>query len=134
MKRTTKLRRVGKAPISKLKHKLDTLFSRFIRNKYVVDGKLYCYTCGKEGEVKTMHCGHFIPRHYLATRWDEDNCRPQCVGCNVFGRGQQLDFEENLIKEIGAERVNAMKLTRHYVVKLEPSWYEEKIRQYTVDN
>ena len=28
----------------------------------------------------------------MATRWDEDNVRPQCYGCNITNQGQQWLF------------------------------------------
>ena len=77
-----------------------------------------------------MQCGHFVPRQYLATRWSENNCRPQCVGCNVWGRGQLLDFEENLIEEIGKKGVEKLKHSRHQILKLDANWYLDKIAYY----
>lgn len=109
----------------KLKKKLDVIFSKYIRAKY----PKICYTCKKP--AATLQCGHFVPRQYLATRWDEDNCRPQCVGCNIFGRGQLLDFEENLIQEIGLKKVKQLKIARHQTLKLDRAWYEERIKFYT---
>ena len=108
----------------KLKKKLDAVFSKWIRSKFPP----VCYTCGKTNT--TLQCGHFVSRQYLATRWDEDNCRPQCVGCNVWGRGQLLDFEENLIEEIGLKKVKQLKLARHQVLKLDREWYLTKIDYY----
>lgn len=115
---------------TKLKKELDKWFSLYIRNKYAKNGTVYCYTCNKPCTVKTIQCGHFVPRQYLATRWDEDNCRPQEAGCNVWGRGQLLDFEENLIAEIGKDKVEALKQKRHQILKLSPQWYLEKIEYY----
>lgn len=110
---------------SKLKKKLDAIFSKYIRAKYP---KL-CYTCRKPSDK--LQNGHFVSRQYLATRWSEDNCRPQCWGCNGYGRGQLLDFEENLIKEIGKKKVEALKKSRHQTLKLDRAWYEERIAFYT---
>ncbi len=110
---------------AQLKKELDRVFSLFIRAKYPKK----CYTCGAIG--KTLQNGHFIARSYLATRFLEDNCRPQCVGCNLFGGGKPLDFEENLKKELGAKRVESMKKSRHTITKLSPQWYESKIKEYT---
>lgn len=110
--------------ISKLKKELDRVFSLYIRGKY----EKRCYTCGRSNVV--LQNGHFISRNYLATRWDEDNCRPQCVGCNMFGGGKPLDFEENLKEELGEERVEEMKKSRHTITRLSPAWYEEKISSY----
>lgn len=109
---------------SQLKKELDRVFSIYIRAKF----PKVCYTCGGRG--KTLQCGHFISRIYLATRWSEDNCRPQCVGCNLWGDGKPLDFEENLKKELGSKKVETMKKSRHQILKLTPSWYEEKIAYY----
>ena len=110
--------------LSKLKKELDRVFSIYIRSTQ----PKRCYTCGKT-EV-TLQCGHFVPRQYLATRWSEDNCRSQCVGCNLFGNGQLLDFEENLKKELGEETVENLKKSRHQVLKLDRAWYEERIEYY----
>ena len=118
-------RKKGKpVPLSRLKRKLDQVFSLYIRAKYPKK----CYTCGKPN--CTLQCGHFIPRTYLATRWEEMNCRPQCVGCNIWGRGQLLDFEEKLTNEIGATKVAFLKEIRKQVWKLNRAWYEEKIAYY----
>lgn len=107
-----------------LKQKLDKFFSRYIRAKY----PKVCYTCGRT-EV-TLQNGHFISRQYLMTRWDERNCRPQCVGCNMYGGGKPLDFEEKLKKELGEDVVEKMKASRHQMLKVDRLWYEEKIEYY----
>lgn len=108
----------------KVKKKLDTVFSKYIRAKF----PKICYTCKKPSDK--LQCGHFVSRQYLATRWEEDNCRPQCWGCNGYGRGQLLDFEENLRKELGQKRVEELKASRHKTLKLDRSWYEERIKYY----
>lgn len=124
----------GKATITtaKLKKELDSVFSLFIRQKYAdkQTGLVACYTCGKVKHWKEQQCGHFVSRQYLATRWHENNCRVQDVGCNVFGNGKPLDFEENLKKELGADYVENMKASRHEVLKLDRNWYQEKITHY----
>jgi hypothetical protein len=40
-----------------------------------------------------------MSRARYATRWHEDNCRPQCYGCNVMQQGRQYDFGLNLDRE-----------------------------------
>lgn len=127
-KKGLKVAKCPKKPPSKtlaqLKKELDRVFSLYIREKY----PKRCYTCGKRGV--TLQCGHFVSRQYLATRWDENNCRPQCVGCNMFGNGKPLDFEENLKKELGDETVEKMKKSRHQVLKLDRQWYLTSIALY----
>ena len=109
----------------KLKKELDAVFSKYIRAKYPA----ICYTC--KATNKTLQCGHFVSRQYLATRWEELNAKPQCVGCNLFGNGMPLDFEENLKKELGEQVVEELKQRRHQILKLTPAWYEEEIQKYT---
>jgi Bacteriophage Lambda NinG protein len=113
--------------LSKLKKKLDAIFSQYIRLKHPAK----CYTCGLRKNRKHLQCGHFISRSYLVTRFDENNCRPQCVGCNMFGNGKPLDFEENLKKELGDEFVEEMKASRHKIVKLDRLWYGTMIAEYS---
>jgi 5-methylcytosine-specific restriction endonuclease McrA len=106
------------------KKELDRVFSLYIRAKY----PKVCYTCGKVDTA--LHCGHFVSRQYLATRWDENNCRPQCVGCNIYGNGKPLDFEENLKRELGNDFIEKIKASRHISLKLDIQWYIAEIEKY----
>lgn len=116
---------------AQLKKILDKHFSIFIRMRDTnTHGFGKCYTCPKIIHYKQGHCGHFIPRNILITRWDEENCRLQCVGCNLFGNGMILDFEDNLVKEIGRERVDALKARRFEILKIDTLWYLDKIEHY----
>ena len=110
--------------MGKMKKELDRVFSLFIRAKY----PKFCYTCNKPSE--RLQNGHFISRIYLVTRWEEKNCRPQCWGCNGYGKGQPLIFEENLKAEYGNDLVEKMKASRHQILKLDRNWYTEKIDFY----
>ena len=114
----------GPKTAAKLKKELDTVFSLYIRKIY----PKFCYTCGKAAE--RLQCGHYISRQYLVTRWSIDNCRPQCWGCNGYGKGQPLIFEENLKKEYGNDFIEAMKATRHQMMKVDRNWYTEQIAKY----
>lgn len=118
--------RIKQKTQAQLKKQLDTIFSIYIRRAHPAK----CYTCGRT--ETSLQCGHFISRSYLATRFHEDNCRPQCVGCNIFGNGKPLDFEEHLKKDLGDEYVENLKKLRHTTVKYDRQWYEEKIAHYSV--
>lgn len=120
----------GKPSQAKLKKKLDAIFSQYIRRKYAgVEGLVKCYTCSTVKHWKEIQNGHWIPRHNLATRFSEDNCRPQCVACNMFQKGMPDVFAVNLIKE-GIDIV-ALQQTRYYVFKIDSAWYEAQINKYT---
>lgn len=125
----TKGMKGGRKPIkpktlAQLKKQLDKVFSEYVRK---TDAQR-CYTCGKTRV--TLQCGHFISRSYLATRWDLDNCKNQCIGCNIFGNGKPLDFEEHLIRDIGKKKVEQLKARRHKILKLTSQWYMEQIEFY----
>jgi hypothetical protein len=118
--------------LAKLKKKLDSIFSQYIRRKYAdKEGMVKCYTCTTRKHWKEMQNGHFISRQYLVTRFDENNCRPQDSSCNIFAHGKPLDFEENLKRELGEGFVEVMKASRHKTVKLDRAWYELMIMTYS---
>ena len=106
------------------KKELDRVFSLYVRKIY----PKVCYTCGKQAE--RLQCGHYISRQYLATRWSIENCRPQCWGCNGYGKGQPLIFEEKLKAEYGNDFVEKLKASRHQIIKLDIPWYMEAIEKY----
>lgn len=84
------------------KNKADTLHSLCVRLQGVdSEGNATCYTCGKKAPYKTLQCGHFVSRSHMSTRYDFDNTRVQCLGCNVFGNGRIATYAERLDKELG---------------------------------
>lgn len=103
----------------KKKKLLDRLFSIAIRRSYAdLDGNVKCYTCGAQKHWKQIQNGHYISRNYLATRFDPRNCRPQCAGCNIWGRGRLVEFGAKLDTEhpgITTQlRIDAQKIIRYY--------------------
>lgn len=114
---------------STLKKKLDAVFSQYIRHKYAKNGLVKCYTCSTIKPIKEMQNGHWIPRNVLATRFEEKNCRPQCVVCNMFNKGRPDVFSVNLLKE-GVD-IEKMSQLRYKIFKVDSSWYENRINYYT---
>ena len=93
-----------KKTVSQLKKELDKLFSRFVR----LSGKDECYTCGLKRPRLELQAGHFISRQYNATRYDLDNVKNQCVNCNIWRRGNTAFYADNLLKELGRDRFDAL--------------------------
>lgn len=122
------MKKVKKKTTSQLKKELDKVFSIYIRQKYEKNGQVQCYTCHFVGTVKSTQCGHFVSRSQLATRFNEDNCRPQCVGCNVFGAGRTTEFANRLEKELGKGTVSRLYREAQKIVKDFP--YQAKIDYY----
>jgi len=109
---------------------LDKVFSQYIRLKYAnLDGFVECFTCGRSYYWKKIQCGHFMSRSRYATRWDEENCRPQCYGCNVMQQGRQYEFAKNLDKE-SKGKADAMHIASLQTVKFYDWELEEMIAEY----
>ena len=118
--------------ISKLKKELDKFFSLFIRLRDATDeGLVQCFTCGKVSHYKSgMQNGHFQSRKHLATRWDEENCQVQCVGCNMFKAGEQYKFSVALDSKYGEGKAEELQLTARTIMKVSRIDYEDKISYY----
>lgn len=111
---------------------LDTVFSQWVRASFSDEnGLVKCYTCPKIAPWKNMQNGHYISRSIRITRWQPNNCRPQCYGCNVMHGGQPITFRENLVEEFGEESVKHMEWTRFTVMKYSDEWLTKSIDAYT---
>ena len=118
--------------ISKLKTELDKWFSLYIRLRDATDeGLVQCFTCGKVSHYKSgMQNGHFQSRKHLATRWDEENCQVQCVGCNMFKAGEQYKFSIALDGKYGEGKAEELELLARTIMKVSRIDYEDKISYY----
>lgn len=93
--------------------KLDEVYSHYVRLKNSRGGIGKCYTCGKFSEWKYLQCGHFHTRTHMATRWDEDNTRVQCVSCNMFKEGNKPVYAEKLRNELGEEKFDMLNIKKN---------------------
>ncbi len=111
--------------------KLDTVFSQWIRLTYAdQNGNVKCYTCPKVLHWKSMQNGHYVSRSVRVSRWNPNNCRPQCYGCNCMHGGQPITFRENLIKELGLQEVEYIEASRWTIFKPEQALIDEQISLY----
>jgi len=117
--------------ISKLKKKLDVLFSQYIRRKNADHlGRVKCFTCGVEKHWKEQQAGHFQSRSHHSTRWDEVNVQVQCVKCNMFRQGEQYKFGLYLDDRFGDGTAEELEYRAKTIVKLNRVDYEEAIERY----
>lgn len=103
----------AKAGLSKrkLRDKLDSVFSKYIRLKFSdARGNCRCISCGNVFYWKDIQNGHYMSRRYMSTRFSEDNCRPQCISCNIFNQGNIQMYRRALIKQIGEQRVDLIEV------------------------
>lgn len=89
-----------------------------------------CYTCGERMVWKESQAGHAIGGRHNAVLFDEEICRPQCVRCNVFMRGNYPVFTAKLIREKGLGWFERKLEESRMVVKLTRSDFEEVIQTY----
>ena len=118
--------------ISKLKKELDKFFSLYIRLREATsEGLCQCFTCGKVAHYKKgMQNGHFQSRSFLATRYDEENCQVQCVGCNMFKQGEQFKFALAIEAKYGEGTAIHLEYQARTIVRFSRYDYEEKISYY----
>lgn len=95
---------------AQLVRKLDSIFSQYIRLKASKDGYVSCVTCGVTLPVKEIQNGHFYSRGRIPTRWDEDNCHPQCVRDNIFLKGDYINYTKYMIDRYGREFVDQLEV------------------------
>lgn len=116
-----------------LKGKLDKVFSEFVRLSNANDmGMCRCVTCGKYYHWTKIQNGHYMSRRFMATRYSEMNCHPQCMACNVMQHGNIPQYRMWLVKKYGepaVARLEAVALTQ--TKKFAEFEYREMIDYYT---
>lgn len=73
--------------IARLVDDAAVLLQKLVRMKAAmasVSGMCACVTCGKLDHWTNLQGGHFIERGRRATKLIEENCAPQCAGCNMY--------------------------------------------------
>jgi hypothetical protein len=108
--RETKAKKPRK--ISTLIKNLDTVYSRYIRTKYAVDGIAPCFTCEKSLPIAEMDCGHFVSRRFKSVRFHEKNTHPQCRYCNRYNEGMKDVYAFRLIEKYGPDIIRELNQLR----------------------
>ena len=116
----------AKPTVSKLKKKLDIVFSRYIRERdcMATTGDIdygVCVTCKQTKPIAKLQCGHFQYRTYSNTRYCERNCNAQCIGCNMFKQGEQylhsLAIEDKYGEGTSDELVKKAKISHKWQIE-----------------
>jgi hypothetical protein len=107
-------------------------FSRYIRLLHSSEGFCTCYTCGSIKDIKDVDNGHYIKREHKTTRYSEKNCRPQCKTCNgdTKHNGKQIEFRENLVREIGLKEVEILEFLGRSTLKADGLFYRRTADEY----
>ncbi len=120
-----------KSDKKKAKDKAWSAFSKYIRIKNSVNEMATCYTCGAVKHWKELQAGHGIGGRNNAVLFMEEIVKPQCVGCNVFGRGKYAIFTRKLIDELGMGEYDRLVTESNQVVKFSLADYKDKEITYT---
>ena len=111
-----RLKKISKAPISKLQREIWIECKRIIRQKY---GNK-CYTCSSQNLVgANWHTGHLWAKASLGAylKYDLRVLRPQCYHCNINLGGAGADYYKKMLKEIGQEKMEELERDRQKLVK-----------------
>ena len=93
----------------KLIKELDKYTSLLCRWRYAnSEGLVRCFTCGRIMPVWDCQCGHYISRRYQATRWNQNNVRPQGRCCNIYKGGNYEVYEPKIKAELGVDNVQKL--------------------------
>jgi hypothetical protein len=118
-------------PLNKLKGRLDVIFSHYIRLSHAdLLGYCTCYTCDAVHHWKDIQNGHLFSRGRLSTRFDEQNCRPQCYQCNCKKDGNYTEYFPRIIREIGLADMELLEQRSKANVKLDRAFYMSNIASY----
>lgn len=116
---------------SKLIKEADRLLSLKVRQFYASpEGIVKCYTCPYQAHWKKMQNGHYITRSLKYTRWDLNNCRPQCFVCNMRNQGMSHLFRERLVEELGESKIKAMEAKAKVLFREPDSFIQAIIKTY----
>jgi hypothetical protein len=97
--------------LPQLKKDCQKLFNEYIRKRDLTGDYFKCISCGQIKDERFMHAGHYYNvGFYEGLRFDEDNCHGQCNHCNTFLHGNLIEYRDNLLFKIGAERFEKLKI------------------------
>lgn len=119
--------------VSKLKKKLDRIFSEYTRKKHAfLDGNTCCVTCGRIGHWKQMHAGHFMSRRHNATRYNDMNVHSQCPFCNLYGSGEQFKYGKFIDAKYGEGTADMLNGLSKEIKQWKRCELEELIEEYNI--
>jgi hypothetical protein len=88
-----------------------------------------CVTCWDKKHYKEIQNGHFISRGNYKYRWDEDNCFPQCMPCNIYKSGNYIAYTLFMIWKYGKQKVEEIQNDKE-LIKISTPELREKIEEY----
>lgn len=128
MKRS-RLRKVGKQPISLLQRKIWDECKRIVREQF---GNT-CYTCGVRNlSGSNWHTGHLFAKASLGAylKYDLRVLRPQCMRCNIHLGGNGAEFYRRMYIIEGKKYMERLEQDKKISVKAY-DFYVKLLEEYT---
>jgi hypothetical protein len=102
------------------------VFNKYIRLR---DKNQLCISCQKP--PKKQNAGHYFSSGgHSNVRFDEDNVHLQCEHCNTFLSGNLLNYQIEIEKRIGADKLIELQAKAHIVKKWSIEELKELIKTY----
>lgn len=110
----TKVKKKPNESLSLIKKRVQKLINEYVRLR---DTGLPCISCQKP-IIGQAHAGHYCSQGmHGVLRYDLDNIHAQCVNCNVWKRGNLIEYRMNLVKKVGLARVENLEANMHAIHK-----------------
>lgn len=93
--------------VKQLERKLREIFYPLIKKR---DGNI-CFSCGKENlSGRAWHAGHYCKAELcnMIYRYDERVIHSQCSNCNIWLRGNTIEYRKKLIEKFGETYVTEL--------------------------
>lgn len=124
--------KVSKPRKPNLVKKLDRVFALYIRLRDVMpNGYVRCISCGNIKAFEDVDCGHYHSRTHMGTRFDEQNCNAECQYCNRFCADHLDKYAINLVKKIGQQRFDMLRVKAKTPKHFMDFELEQMIEHYT---
>lgn len=115
---------------SRLLDKVDSAFSEVVRLTAADEqGYCICITCQDKQHWRSMECGHYMKRRHMSTRYDLENCGPQCTTCNCVMDGREEDHAKYIDLTYGEGTADKLKRKAEVERKFMPYELEEMLNE-----
>ena len=94
-------------------------------------GVVQCFTCSTIKPFREMQAGHYRSqgaRHGL--KFNEKNCEPQCVSCNMYKSGNLAIYAERLIQKHGTKIFDELAIANQLFGRISETGYRELAKKY----
>ena len=121
-----------KSDTTKAKERAWNVFSEYIRRRDADrNGYVVCVTCKTNRHWKKMHAGHFVAGRGNSILFDEKGVHAQCVSCNIFNGGKQLDYFYYMEKRYGRKEIDRLYALKNKPMKITKYEFDDIAQKYT---